>query len=233
MASCEIQTTTTGEDTVACVLKPDNTESNNCSNNTLPLLFKELEGIFKDRDVHSLTEDEKTKVRELMANYASTAGADPTASDWTKYVYFNDIHYTRNLVAKCKQFELIVLCWKRTQASRIHSHSGSHCWMSVLSGVMEEDLYKLINPNMQISEVQFPGPCPDLERLGQSKHSVGDVTYINDGLGLHRVKANDDIDGITLHLYSPPITASRIFEPTSNSTIERKPGYYSKYGKKV
>ena len=33
---------------------------------------------------------------------------------------------------------LQLICWKKGQASRIHNHAQSHCWLSVLSGGVEE-----------------------------------------------------------------------------------------------
>ena len=31
-----------------------------------------------------------------------------------------------------------LICWKKGQASRIHNHAQSHCWLSVLSEGVEE-----------------------------------------------------------------------------------------------
>ena len=83
-----------------------------------------------------------------------------------------------------------------------------------------------------IADVQYPAPCPDIALKSHVIHHEGDVTHINDDIGLHRVKATDEEDVVTLHVYSPPITESRIFEQ-NGLTSRRKPGFYSKYGKKV
>ena len=73
------------------------------------------------------------------------ANDDNKPKAWGKYVFFNDIHYTRNLVFATENFEVMVVCWKKGQASRIHSHSGSQCWMIPLYGRIEEELYTLID----------------------------------------------------------------------------------------
>jgi len=203
----------------------------------LPALVQDLEDIFHDVDATSshCTEEATASILEKLSQYSKssqkTEGAD--LRDWEQYVFFNDIHYTRNLVAKSQKFEVIVLCWKQGQASRIHSHSGSQCWMTTIQGAVEEELYTLTDPNLQVKDLAFPGPCPELQEQAHHVHRVGDSTYIHDGLGLHRVKAPDALDGITLHVYSPPITEARILDPTTNSTSTRKPGYFTKYGKKV
>jgi len=203
----------------------------------LPALVQDLEDIFHDVDATSphCSEEATASILAKLSHYSKSSlkkeGADPR--DWEQYVFFNDIHYTRNLVAKSQKFEVIILCWKQGQASRIHSHSGSQCWMTTLQGAVEEELYTIIDPSVQVKDLVFPGPCPELHEDAHHVHRAGDSTYIHDGLGLHRVKAPDAQDGITLHVYSPPITEARILDPTTNSTSTRKPGYFTKYGKKV
>jgi len=202
----------------------------------LPALVQDLEEIFHDVDsCSSHCSDEATaailaKLSHYSRSALQTEGAEPR--DWEQYVFFNDVHYTRNLVAKSRKFEVILLCWKAGQASRIHSHSGSQCWMTTLSGAVEEEVYT-ITDGLPVKDLAFPGPCPELHLQAHNTHRVGESTYIHDGLGLHRVKAPDTYDGITLHVYSPPITESRILDPSTNSTSTRKPGYFTKYGKKV
>jgi len=203
----------------------------------LPALVQELEEIFHsvDTSLSHCSEEATAAILGKLAKYSKasqkTDGAEPR--DWEQYKYFNDIHYTRNLVAKSAKFEVIVLCWKQGQASRIHTHSGSQCWMTILDGAVEEEIYTLAHPGAKVSDLPFPGPCPELVQKSHHVHRVGQVTYIHDGLGLHRVKAPENLDGITLHVYSPPITESRILDPSANTTSTRIPGYFTKYGKKV
>ncbi len=59
--------------------------------------------------------------------------------------------------------------------------------------------------------------------------NLGEVGYASDKLGLHSIHTNGE-DAISLHLYSPPITTVKIFEPETRSTLKRNPGFYSKYG---
>jgi len=183
-------------------------------------LAKEIEGLFQ-KNPDNLHDE----LQKIMTAYASQN------TDYTPYVHFNDIHYTRNLVHATDKFELIVLCWKKGQGSRIHSHTNSHCWMSTLDGKIEEFRY-LPNIAVPIKEISFPGPCPELRQISHHVTTRGDFSYISDEIGLHRVKAHDEADSITLHLYSPPITEARILEPETGKTSTRIPGYYSLYGKR-
>lgn len=49
-----------------------------------------------------------------------------------EYVHWNDHHYVRNLVSTNEDFELMVICWRYGQGSRVHNHAESHCWLTVL-----------------------------------------------------------------------------------------------------
>eukprot|EP01113_Clastostelium_recurvatum_P009161 TRINITY_DN14379_c0_g1_i1.p1 TRINITY_DN14379_c0_g1~~TRINITY_DN14379_c0_g1_i1.p1 ORF type:complete len:283 (+),score=58.95 TRINITY_DN14379_c0_g1_i1:100-849(+) len=197
-----------------------------------------VEEIFKKAKGGVMGKDETEKIFSLTSAYAKTqaaaAAGDGASSghEWDQYVFFNDVHYTRNLVARTPHFEMILLCWNQGQASRIHSHSGSECWMTVLDGHIEEDLYSLKDDKLTIPEITYPSSCPDLVLERSSVFSTGDATHINDSVGLHRVKAPEAHTGITLHIYSPPIDEARLFEPNQN-TSTRRPGYFSKFGKKT
>lgn len=194
-------------------------------------------------------------IASLLQKYVSDARS--AFPEWQKYLFWNDIHYTRNLVYSCDDFELIVLCWGPGHASRIHNHDKSHCWMSVLSGVVSEQLYQpaFIQADSTLvlrSEAENAGAsnggntCPLLLLLREAIRREGDVGYINDTLSLHRV-ANcaissrdasvDDLPpltpgSVTLHLYAPPIRRVKLYEPGEQKTYVRTPGYFSVHGKK-
>lgn len=52
----------------------------------------------------------------------------------TKYFYWSEQSYTRNLIYRDARFELMAICWEPGQVSRIHNHSGQKCWMTVPMG---------------------------------------------------------------------------------------------------
>jgi len=169
------------------------------------------------------------RVKALVAEYSVTE------KDWEKYCFFSDLHYTRNLAISNDKFELIILCWKAGQASRIHNHAGSNCWLGVLSGTVVESLYSKVEDGKVISEQDSPsqpGPCPELH-LDQVSHlKPGEVGYIHDTIGLHRIAAAPEEDGVSLHVYSPPISIATLFDIESNSVVQRTPGFYSIGGRR-
>ena len=140
-------------------------------------------------------------------------------------------------------------------ASRIHNHDKSHCWLSVLSGVVSEQLYQPAviqeDATLQLrSEAESPtenSTCPLLLLLREAIRREGDVGYINDTMSLHRV-ANCHVSSktpsestdlpsltpgsVTLHLYAPPIRRVKVFEPGEQKVYVRTPGYFSVHGVK-
>lgn len=153
------------------------------------LTFKELQVVLS----HLLAGDRADcgKIKQAMAAYTSNM------TDWEEFSHFDDHTYTRNLVDDGNgKYNLMLLCWNTGQASSIHDHAGSHCFMKILDGKLDEERY----------------PCPDEIEVGkemkpdQVTELVTDsVAYISDKVGMHRVSnPSHTIPAVSLHLYSPP-----------------------------
>jgi len=167
------------------------------------------------------------EIKQLLRVYSSNPHNE---ADWKKYCFPNDIHYTRNLIFGNEKFELMVLCWRASQETRIHNHSKSRCWMTTLSGEIAESVYTIKSE----ADPAEPTSCPELAFQDKSVHKVGDVTFIEDDIGLHKIgNTSTSIDAITLHLYSPPIRELTLYEPEKNVITTRKPGFYSVGGKRT
>lgn len=197
----------------------------------------------KDQDPESLVRLRST-IQELIKEYALT-----NSGDWRHYAFFNDLHYVRNLVALDEDFEIIVLCWKPGQVSRVHNHGTSHCFLGVLDGQMREIQYQ---PSTTAPPTSLPaGTSVEVMPTRTTDMKVGDVGYINDNLCLHSVGCHMDPaacngasagcqpcareggleGGVTLHLYAPPIRKVKIFE--EGHVVDRAPGFYSVNGIRV
>lgn len=113
-------------------------------------------------------------VTELMASYKSNP------KDWKKFAIFDLHRYTRNLVdAGNGKFNLMVLCWNTSQGSAIHDHANAHCFMKVLDGHSQEELFEWP-----------PGSEDDgeMKSKGKKLYERDQVAYISDTIGLHRVE---------------------------------------------
>lgn len=72
---------------------------------------------------------------------------------------------------------------------------------------------------------------------GSCRLQAGEIGYINDRIALHAVACADDDtepqDGVTLHLYAPPITKAVVYDAELDQLTQRVPGCYSVKGKRV
>jgi len=147
--------------------------------------------------------------------------------EWKRYEFWDDKKcYTRNLIATDNEtFALMLLCWNPGKFSPIHSHAGSECFLRTLQGA--------------VSEVQYEWPeagSSDEAKLkvkGETVVRVGDIAYMNDSLGLHKVGNATTEKAITLHCYMPPYFKCKIFPDCSTKCIEATSSFYSENGIKM
>ena len=164
-----------------------------------------------------------TRVARILAAYSSDLSVgSPNWSvgspNWRDWVFFEEQTYTRNLVHRCGEFELLLLCWEPGQESPIHDHAGMQCWMAVLDGGMQEVHYK-----------QGAEHGPLVEGRVQT-FECGQVSYIVDDIALHLVRPMRGERGVSLHLYSSPIDACRTFDPLTGEACMTDVGYHSVRG---
>lgn len=133
--------------------------------------------------------------------------------------------YTRNKVAATPEFTLLLLCWNPGKSSPIHDHPCNGCWMRVLCGSVVETRY---SRDAATNKLKNTGECAAVE---------GDVIYIDDSIGLHKVtNPSPTAPACTLHLYSPPFTSCSIWlDETADADKSLKPvvTYYSEFGERV
>ena len=145
--------------------------------------------------------------------------------DWRDWVLWSDACYTRNLVARCDAFELLLLAWSPEQKSPIHDHSDQNCWMAVMEGQLEEVHYTLPTSAENGTSV--------LQR-GRSKcFDEGGVAFIDDSIAYHLIQPAGGARAVSLHLYANPIDTCRIFCPDTGKAEDMPLGYYSVRGELV
>eukprot|EP01128_Nolandella_sp_AFSM9_P008221 TRINITY_DN4796_c0_g1_i1.p1 TRINITY_DN4796_c0_g1~~TRINITY_DN4796_c0_g1_i1.p1 ORF type:complete len:217 (+),score=49.13 TRINITY_DN4796_c0_g1_i1:248-898(+) len=152
-------------------------------------------------------------VRERMAKFVAS-GSD----DWKKYVFWNKHKYTRNLVEINPEFEMIVLCWDKGQASPIHNHSAQDCWYAVVEGSVEEIYYKQEGSNLVETQSHL--------------HEFGDVGHIADDIALHLVRPTEGNRAVTIHVYSKPIPECNVYNQETGIVSAHASGFFTVYGQK-
>ena len=97
--------------------------------------------------------------------------------------------YTRNLVDEGNgKFNLMILCWNESQGSSIHSHANAHCFLKVIGGTLQEEMYAWPSSSEEDNE---------MKPVSISKFQTNQVTYINGKISLNAV-----FDIISVHVFS-------------------------------
>ncbi|OQE07198.1 hypothetical protein PENVUL_c014G02984 [Penicillium vulpinum] len=137
---------------------------------------------------------------EYLISLAQKYISDP--NDWARF-YYNDTskNYTRNAIENINQkANILLLVWNPGKGSPVHDHANAHCIMKVLAGTLQETIY-----NVPDQDSDLHGP---LEIKSDTRHTMNDVAYISDDIGLHRVhNPSSDHVAVSLHLYTPPNAA--------------------------
>jgi cysteine dioxygenase len=142
--------------------------------------------------IHLLTKNEYVDIQDLctlMENYKCDL------NEVQRYINFQPNIYTRNLIDGGNgKFNFILLCWNTKSGSPIHDHTSSHCIMNSQPSNAENG-----NQSMNI--------------IAEQQLHAGEVSYMHDRIGLHRVGNPSETEGsMSLHLYMPPFDHCKIFK---------------------
>lgn len=117
----------------------------------------------------------------------------------SKYLFWSENCYTRNLIYKDSRFEAMAICWEKGQVSRVHNHSEQRCWMTVPVG-------KLRGQNFAVAEID--------EAKGYCKLVESDTFDLSDCLAakveleepIHQVLNLPEFNerAVSIHIYSKP-----------------------------
>ena len=139
-------------------------------------------------------------VPALLEAYAKTQ------TDWEPFKNFVEGSYTRSLVRRTEDYELLVLSWGAGEESPVHNHMGQRCWMAVLDGEVEEVHFKRSEDG--------PGPLVEGPR---KRFPKGNVAFINDEIALHLVRGAEGKAAVSLHLYSKPYDICLVYDPLTGA----------------
>ncbi|CAG7565099.1 RmlC-like cupin domain-containing protein [Fusarium flagelliforme] len=161
-------------------------------------------------------------LQQLMEGY------DSSDNQWSRYAFGDSSRgYTRNLVDEGNgKSNLLVLVWSPGKGSPIHDHGKAHCLMKILRGDLTETRYAFPENNQEEEPMQV---------IAETVYKSGEVAYMSDDLGLHRVSNRGSDFAVSLHLYTPPNVAKKgchIFDEKTGRK-SHVPGchYYSAYGR--
>lgn len=131
----------------------------------------------------------------------------------SKYAYWDEDCYTRNLIKRTKKYELILLCWEAGQKTPIHCHSGQECWVYLAAGKLEETQFKVIGG--------------DLQQTKKEKITDRSIAFINDSIGLHSLHNTSNGRSVSLHLYMDPIECCSVYNDQTQEFEPSDLSYHS------
>lgn len=160
-------------------------------------------------------------------NVYNFLGSNPIEIDSiSRYFFWSEKFYTRNLLYKDERFEMMAICWDKGQVSRVHNHADQRCWMTVVAG-------KLRGQNFSVAEID--------EKRGFCKLNETDTFDLSDCLAakveleepIHQILNLPDFQqrAVSVHIYSKPIEKCLCYCRDTNTFNEVKLCYTSIRGK--
>lgn len=155
-----------------------------------------------------------------VENYLLTHPIDP--DDLLSFVFFRDDTFGRNLVHRTPYCELAILTWLPGNKTQIHDHGGSRCWIAMHTGALKFQTYAPI-----ADEGTLPPMMEDRIR------KEGDLLYIDDAMGIHRITNDTTKPAISMHLYAGPMPKCRVYDERMKRFIWKELSYFTQYGRQA
>lgn len=158
--------------------------------------------------ITALAEAESTAYPEIFRSFDLPIGAFDSFRSWSSE------SYTRNCIVGNEKFELILICWEQEHITPIHDHAGEECWVKVIQGELKETIYK-VDEGKQLHTVK------------SSIYKTGDISYMIDFMGFHRLENSHDKRSMSLHLYAKPIYNCQLFDEHSKKIVRKQLAYHT------
>ncbi len=144
------------------------------------------------------------------------------------YAFFEEAHYTRNLIFKDEVFEVLALCWQPGHVSNVHNHRDQQCWMTMGEGRLECINYRVVERDPARNFCRLQPSTTDLITRATS-------AAIDEEEPIHRVVNCQHLGAraLSVHVYSRPFDTCEIYCLDSNSYKDIKLSYWSEYGERT
>lgn len=109
-----------------------------------------------------------------------------TREDCYNYINVLNKSYSKTLVYKNEYYEIFIITWNKGQEAKIHNHSKNGCWLKIIDGIIQENIY---DNDLKLKKINII-----------NKNEIG---FMDDNIGLHSIhNLNNDIS-VSIHIYSP------------------------------
>lgn len=179
-------------------------------------LVKDLQKLH-ERDLASI----ETPLEVLRAN-----PVDPESL--RQYLFWNNQHYTRNLINKTPLYELLAICWEVGMRSSIHNHKDQNCWMAAPVGRLTVQNYCVLEEDLANHRCDIV-PTDVVEINSTNPVAVDPLNPVHDVRNPREFGER----AVSLHLYSRPFDSCIVYSVEQHTCGEIGLRYHSMYGKPV
>lgn len=138
-------------------------------------------------------------MREGIARYADYRDAIPLIP----------MAYSRMLLRKTTEFELVAMQWAPGCVSPIHDHGSSRCWVALLDGTLDVENYdRLDDRSTRYARLRL---------VSTNAVSKGALDHRMNWRELHRVRNTRADSAISLQLYATPLATYTVVDAASGA----------------
>ena len=153
-----------------------------------------------------------------VREYLGSTLVEPAALE--PYIHHSQERYTRNLVHKDADFEVLVLCWGSGHRAPIHGHEGELCFARVERGKLRFSNYQMLSE--EPVELQLINEPID-----------GTVGFLDGPAEIHAVENASEFGSpaTSLHIYSKPYAQCDVYDSERGPRRRVSLSYDSRYGR--
>ncbi len=127
--------------------------------------------------------------------------------------------YTRTLLLKTPEFELVAMRWAPGSLSPIHDHGNSRCWVAILQGALDIENYDRLDDGFN--------PTANLQHTFDVHLKAGELDHRLNWRELHRVRNSTRESAFSLQLYAAPQEQYTVVDPETMHCGRALPTYDS------
>ena len=166
---------------------------------------------------------------ELIETPLEVLRTNPVDPETLKqYLFWNNQHYTRNLIDKTPLYELLAICWEVGMRSSIHNHKDQNCWMAAPVGRLTVQNYRVLEEDLANHRCDIV-PTDVLEINSTNPVAVDPLNPVHDVRNPREFGKR----AVSLHLYSRPFDSCIVYSVEQNTCGEIGLRYHSMYGEVV
>lgn len=128
--------------------------------------------------VTNKTNFEDEKIINILKEY--------NQNDWEKYIIIDEIHYKKIKIFNNDIFDIFIIIWNYNQGTKIHDHAFNGCYLKVLKGSIEEQIYD-----------------NNLKPIKNNVLQINDIGFMKNDIGYHTIKNKHNDVAVSLHVYNP------------------------------